>query len=628
MTRRAIAALLAMLTAACSRTATEPPPDAARPATSPRTIVLVTIDTLRADHLGAYGYAAAHTPAIDALAVRGVRFDRAYATAPITLTSHASLLTGLAPPKHGARHNGMRLRADVPTLAERLKSQGWSTAAFVAAFPLERRFGLSRGFDVYSDALPRGADGRPQNERAGYQVVDEALAWLDRQPTTGRSFLWVHLFEPHAPYVDRQAMAAPPGGRPRSVGERYDTEIAVADGEVARLVHAVRPHLDSTLVVVASDHGEAFGEHGEIGHSVFIYDTTLRVPLVIAGPGIRPAVVGEAVSLVDVMPTLLELVGATPAAPVDGVSLAPALTRGAPLAPRAIYAESFAPLLDFGWSPLRSLRDGGMKYIAAPTAELYDLRQDAGETRNLLPAQASAIAELARRVDGISPASIAAPAREAGESTTRLQSLGYLAGAGSQRAAERPDPKDRVALASRIADVTSGELRGAALTAALEAIVAEEPRNGQMRMRLGYARLERGGCAAAVPHFQAAIAAGVPSAEPHLGLAECLAAAGQHDAAARALAAADRLEPGNPVVLANLGLMALDAGRTADAISRLRAALDVDPSLDQARFALARAYGRNGQRDEAAREARTLLDRLPPQAPQRGEVERLLRALQ
>jgi choline-sulfatase len=627
MTRRAIAALLALLTAACSRTATEPPRDAASPATSPRTIVLVTIDTLRADRVGAYGYGAARTPAIDALAARGARFDRAYATAPITLTSHASLLTGLEPPKHGARHNGMRLRAEAPTLAERLKSQGWSTAAFVAAFPLERRFGLSRGFDVYSDALPRGADGRPQNERAGAQVVDEALAWLGRQPATGRSFLWVHLFEPHAPYVDRQSMAAPPGGRPRSVGERYDSEVAVADGEVARLVQAVRPHLDSTLVVVASDHGEAFGEHGEIGHSVLVYDTTLRVPLVIAGPGVRPTIVAEPVSLVDVMPTLLELSGTSPAAPVDGVSLAATLLRGAPLAARALYAESFAPLLDFGWSPLRSLRDGGMKYIAAPRAELYDLGRDAGETRNLLPGQASAITEMARRVERISPASIAAPAREAGESTTRLQSLGYLAGTTSRPAADRPDPKDRVALASRIAEVTSGELSGPALIAALEAIVAEEPRNGQMRMRLGYARLESGGCTAAMPHFQAAIAAGVPSAEPHLGLAECLAAAGQRDAAARALGAADRLEPGNPVVLANLGMLALDAGRTADAITRLRAALELDPSLDQARFALARAYGRSGQRADAAREAQTLLARLRPDAPQRPEVERLLHAL-
>ena len=630
MTRR-VAILIAVLTsAACS--GAKPQPARTTESPTPTAIVLVTIDTLRADRVRAYGWQAASTPAIDALAARGARFDRAYATAPITLPSHASLLTGLDPPKHGARHNGMRVRADAPTLAERLKAAGRNTGAFVAAFPLDRRFGLDRGFDVYSDALPRGPDGRPLNERPGHQVTDEALAFLAKQPADRRVFVWVHLFEPHAPYLDQlppHAAASVRGGVTRSVSQRYDSEITVADAEVGRLVQAMGPRLASTLFLVAGDHGEAFGEHGEIGHSVFVYDTTLRVPLILAGPGVRAAVtIADPVSLVDVMPTLLDLAGLAPAAPVDGVTLRLALDGGR-LAARALYAESFAPLYDFGWSPLRTLREADRKFIASPKPELYDLAQDTGETRNLAAERKADVSALAERVERASSATPAPAAPGASDTTPRLQSLGYLAGAGEAAGTgPRPDPKDRVDVAARIASVTSGELTGPALRTALEHIVRDEPRSGQMQMRLGFVLLAARDCAAASRHFQAAIAARVPSAEPHLGLAECLSLTGNAAGAERALAAADRIEPGNPVVLANLGLLALESGRDADAITRLRAALDRDPALDQARFALARAYGRTGQRADAAREAQTLLDRLPSSAPQRAEVERLMRALQ
>jgi len=366
-------------------------------------------------------------------------------------------------------------------------------------------------------------------------------------------------------------------------------------------------------------------------------------------------VITEPVSLVDVLPTVLDLAGLPkPNSDLDGVSLLGSgkAPGGAP-GERTLYAESFAPLLDFGWSPLRALRAGENKYIAAPKPELYDIAHDAGETRNLIAERRDAASTLAARIDQISPADLPPP-RPAGaagsagaaagaaagadsEAVARLRSLGYLAstpsstppkgGAGIARA-ERPDPKDRVELASRIAEVTSGELKGPALRAALERLVRDDPKNGQMQMRLGFVLLDANECGAAVPHFEAAVAAGVPSADPNLGLAECLSATGRPDAARRALAAADRLEPGNPIVSANLGMMALEAGQTAEAIERLRAALSRAPDLHQARFALARAYGRTGQRADAAREARELLARLPPDAPQRAEVQRLLAAVQ
>ncbi len=308
---------------------------APRSAPTARNLVLITIDTLRADRVGAYGWTRARTPALDSLARDGAVFERAYAAAPITLPSHATILTGRYPPGHGARDNGLRVSESAPTLATQLRASGFQTAAFVAAFPLDHQFGLARGFDVYGDRMPRGSDGRLANERPASQVVDEAISWLTSDqhlaPSTQHGtqppapstqhpfFLWVHLFEPHAPYGDP--------GSGRSTSDRYDDEIATADREIGRLLTALAPARERTLVVAAGDHGEAFGEHGEFAHSIFVYDTTLRVPLLMSGPGIRPATrVADPVTLADVAPTAMRALGAT-LADVDGIDLAPAFAR-------------------------------------------------------------------------------------------------------------------------------------------------------------------------------------------------------------------------------------------------------------------------------------------------------------
>jgi choline-sulfatase len=590
-------------------------PTPAAPATS---VLLITIDTLRADHVGAYGATAARTPTLDALAREGARFDRAWAPAPLTLPSHASLLSGRYPPGHGARHNGIAMQA-VPTLATAFKAAGFSTAAFVSAFPLDRRFGLTRGFDEYEDQLPRSSEGRPLNERPATETVDRALAWL-RARGDERFFVWVHLFEPHAPYGEP--------GTGGSVQARYDADIAVADREAGRLVAALGAGSATTLVVAASDHGEAFGEHGEIGHSIFVYDTTLRVPLVMRGPGVRAAtVVTDDVSLVDVAPTLLALTG-TAALTGDGQSLVPAL-RGEGLSTRAIYAESFAPLFDFGWAGLRSVREGSWKYIAAPRAELFDLASDPGESANRLADEPERTARLEAETARWSPAEPAATAPVAPEALARLQSLGYLSGTSRPAAARtRPDPKDRIAVASRLATVTSGEVRGDELVETLEAVLREDPPNPQAHLRLGFAELELGRCPRAEPHLRAALDAGMPSADAGLGLAACLGQSGNLTGAREALNAARRAEPGNPVVAANLGLLELEEGQLTAAIAELRTALSVEPRLLEARFALARALARAGDREGAVREATTLLGQLAPDAPQRAEAQRLLRALQ
>jgi choline-sulfatase len=601
---------LILASSACSRT-----PDA-RPAQSgsAQNLLLITIDTLRADRVGAYGDVSARTPALDALAARGARFTNAFATAPITLTSHASILTGRYPAGHGARHNGIRIDLAVPTISESLAGAGVSTAAFITAFPLDRRFGLIKGFQTYGDRMPRGPDGRPANERPGRLAVDEAIAWLHKRGPE-RFFLWVHLFEPHAPYGDPRSR--------RSVAERYGEDVGEADRQVGRLVDALGPRATDTIIAVTSDHGEAFGEHGEIAHSIFVYDTTLRVPLVLAGPGISPRTIDAPVSLVDIAPTVLSLLGAG-RIDADGIDLRE-LLGGGTASDRTLYAESFAPFLDFGWSPLRSVRTAGWKFIAAPTPELYNVASDPAESRNLVSGDASRASALQAQADRFSPDRLDVTKSTDRETASRLQALGYIS--GRPTTTTRPDPKDRRELAAQIARVTSGELEGSELERVLRDILHEDAGNPLANLRLGYVLLESDRCSEATKRFSAAIAAKYPSADAHLGLAACQAGAKNFKAAAQTLRGADALEPQNPVVLANLGLMLSDSGEPAAAVDPLQRALTTDPDLHQARFGLAIAFARAGRRADAAAQAEELLRRLPPNAPQRPEVQRLLAAV-
>ena len=612
--------IVTVLVAACARGS-----PASRSSPPVRNVVLITIDTLRADHVGVYGYPAAHTPTLDGLARDGVRFDRAYATAPITLVSHASLLTGRYPPGHGARHNGLRVDPATPLLAGAFAGQGWKTGGFVAAFPLDRRFGLNKGFDDYGDTMPRDANGRLLNERSGRAVVDEALAWLDAH-RQGRFFLWIHLFEPHAPYGN----PSDPAQAARPAIERYDAEIAEADAQAGRLIAALGHLRKETLIVAAADHGEAFGEHGEISHSLFVYDVTLRVPLIVSGPGVTAgAVVSDPVSLVDVAPTIASLVG-LPKVDADGIDLSGFLHSdhvARITETRSLYAESFAPLFDFGWSPLRTLRQGDWKYIAAPTPELYDVRTDPTETRNLVDTQPSRAADLSRQIDAIAGANMPQTDAPDADTRARLQALGYVAGANTVSNSARPDPKDRRELAARLAEVTSGELHGRDLEGALRAILHEDPKNPQANLRLGYVLLDTNRCGEAIERFDAAIAGHVAGADAYLGRARCELEAREVKAARRSLESGLAAEPGNPVASANLGMLLSDNGQSAAAIPLLQASLGIDPNLHHARFALAIAYARANRRADAAKEAEELLRRLPVDAPQRSEVERLLSAV-
>ena len=430
MFRVVVAALILVALSAC-RGADDAAP-APQTAATARNFILITVDTMRADRIGSYGDTTARTPVMDGLAARGARFDNAYATAPITLPSHASILTGRYPPGHGARHNGMRVDLTVPTLAETLSQQGFATAAFVGAFPLDRRFGLNRGFGSYGDQMPRSADGRPSNERPGSSVVDEALTWLAAN-RGGRFFLWVHLFEPHAPYGDARS------GAPTAI--RYGEEIAEADRQAGRLLAALGEATASTLIAITSDHGEAFGEHGEIAHSIFVYDTTLRVPWILAGPGVARRVIDAPVSLVDLAPTAMALLGTKPF-DADGIALTSVL-GGAAAVDRVLYAESFAPWLDFGWSPLRTVRSGGWKYIAAPRPELYHVAEDRTESRNAAVEAADRAKALSGNVDRYSSDRLSPPDAGDRETRARLQALGYTSGRPASNGPARSQGPER-----------------------------------------------------------------------------------------------------------------------------------------------------------------------------------------
>jgi arylsulfatase A-like enzyme len=385
----------------------------------PSGLVIITLDTTRADRLPAYGFSSVATPAIDSLTSRGVVFDDASSVAPLTLPAHTSLFTGLYPAAHGVRENGGRaLDPSHTTLARLLHDRGFHTAAFVGSVVLAGDRGLSRGFDVYDDG--RGNGTPVPKRRAGSEVVDRARAWIDG--LDGKPFfLWVHLYDAHAP----QSL---PLELRRTYGDRYEGGIAYIDAQIGRLLDALaRRHLQSTtVIVVAGDHGESLGEHGEKEHGIFLYESTLRVPLVVCAPGVTARRVAGVTSLVDLFPTVLRLLGGAVPAAGDGVSLMPALNGGR-LPERAVYAESLYAA-HFGWGPLRMIRDGQFKFIDAPTPELYDLERDPNERQNLadehLATAAALRGELLRMTQHVPPDPDAF--RLPLERQQALQALGYV----------------------------------------------------------------------------------------------------------------------------------------------------------------------------------------------------------
>jgi choline-sulfatase len=575
----AFALTSSLLVAGCGAGASRwSPPD--RP-----NVLLVTIDTLRADHVGCYGYTSASTPTIDALAGRGVRFETAVAHAPLTGPSHASILTGQLPLGHGFRNNsGFTLSPQARTAAEDFRQAGYRTAAFVSGFPLDRRFGFDRGFDTYDDHLPKGNDRRrtPYVERFADATTDAALRWLASSRAAAVPaapwFLWVHYYDPHAPYEPPADLAE----RYRQIP--YDGEIAFVDRQFARLLSALdaAKATSRTVVLVTADHGESLGEHGEGTHGIFLYDATLRVPLVIAGPRIAAGRVSRTVARsIDVLPTLADLAGLPRPGDIDGRSLRPA-ADGQDMSDAPSYAESLYSDLELGWAPLYAWRTAGFKYIKAPHPELYDLQHDRSESTNRieeLHAQANDLAGKLEQTLLRAPAP-AAPHPVDSEVAERLRALGYVSGTRTSRPAGAAlrDPKDGIRLLPRLnRGMSAARTEPQVAIRELTAVLNDDP-------GLLMARRTR---------------------------AVAYAAAGQHDLAIADLRALDKqgqLTPEDAIVLGdNLRF----AGRLEEAALILTRVQREDPTFTQPLISLAEVRIQEHKYDEAARLCERVLKLVP-----------------
>ncbi len=444
-------------------------------------LVLVTLDTTRADRIGAYGHPHAHTPNLDQLATEGVRFEHAYTTVPLTTPAHASMLSGMYPPSHGIRTNGdASLPTEALTVAEVLVAEGWRTGASVAAFVTTALWGLDQGFGTYLDDVRAPGSERWSEERRADAVVDDALAWLD--DGSGPFFLWVHLYDAHDPY------APPSPWRERFAERPYDGEIAFADEQIGRLRGAVEQAAGAggAAWVVVGDHGEALDEgHGEQRHGIFLYDDTARVPLIVvpATPLESPRVEGEVVSVVDVWPTAMSLLGLVPPAITDGVDLTPSLEG--PLPTRApVYIESETPRTRFGWHAEVAVVDEGWKLLDTPKVHLFDLSADPLESTNVAHQHAARVAALqslsaevrgrAAMGTGLAPMGVDA----------QLQALGYIT---EQAGSDDPtvDIKDRqgvLRLLARASALAAANHPGA--EAIFRQLLEHEPGLGEARLGL------------------------------------------------------------------------------------------------------------------------------------------------
>jgi arylsulfatase A-like enzyme/Flp pilus assembly protein TadD len=409
-------------------------------------VLLVTLDTTRADRLGCYGYQKAKTPNLDYLASNGVRFSHAYSPVPLTCPSHCSILTGTYPLYHQVRNNGTYyLAPELKTLPEALKEDGLKTAAFVSSFTVDSRFGLDQGFDVYDDQLSPDQTFKALNsERKADKVFASFSRWLDENKVHP-FFVWIHFFDPHLPYDP------PSPYREQFPDDLYDGEIAYMDFYVGKILDKLKEKdlFGNTLIVLAGDHGEAFGEKQEKGHGVFIYESTVRVPLIFFAESRLPKgeVLDARVRLIDIMPSILDMLGGSLPQDMQGTSLLPFI-EGKKKDDLSSYIETYYPRENFGWSELVGLIDGGWKYIRAPKEELYNLEQDPREEENLAQRETEIVREKRDKLEDIIQNSISPRAASrrnlSAEEKERLRSLGYIASSEGPSQGDLPDPKDRI----------------------------------------------------------------------------------------------------------------------------------------------------------------------------------------
>jgi choline-sulfatase len=574
---------LALALTSCQQSGTNKPATATATPLRPLNLVVVTVDTLRPDHLHCYGYSKIETPSIDSVAKDGVLFENAVTQTPLTTPSHASIFTGLNPPTHHVRDTGgFILESSSTTLATILQKQGWDTAAFISSAVLKKLFGLNQGFQIYDDQMPKPGKGHEfleDAERRAGDTVDRAIRWLDTQ--SGKPFfLWVHVYDPHAPYQP------PAPFREKYKGRPYDGEIAYADHELGRLFEAVRKKSPSanTLIAVLSDHGESLGEHGEYTHGVFLYDSTLRIAFTLSGPGVPSGLrVKQQARTVDFLPTILDLMGSKTPAPVEGASLTP-FFASKDAATAVSYAETLYPKINMGWVELRAIRTNRWKYIRAPRPELYDLSNDAGETNNVIQSHRAEVQKFEAHLKAL----IGTDGSEKVQTATvdqrtmdQLKSLGYLAGPGRSYnlTGQGVDPKDRVevlrlleeaqALEPRLPDSRRVEL--------LRQALSQDPGDPNIYYQLG-AKLEKEGrYPEAMELYRTALRNGIEHSRLHSRIADLEVRSGNKDDAILEYEKAAKLNPSDLESQANLATAYLEKGRLDDAERVYKWIVTMDP---------------------------------------------------
>ncbi len=586
-------------------------------------VVLVSIDTLRADRLPLYGYAKGATPHLDALGREGIVFEQVHSHCPLTLPAHASLFTGLLPPRHGVRDNqGFSLGSGQRTLAARFRAAGFDTGAAVSAYVVRAATGIAQGFDAYDDAFPVDAsvEALSAQQRDGAQSVDSLLRWIEARPASKRFFAFLHVYEPHAPY------APPPAYQ--GLADPYDGEVAYADALVGRLVTRLRElgRYDQVLLAVTSDHGEGLGDHGEQEHGFFLYREAVHVPLILRLPGgARGGTrVGGTVAQVDVPVTLLDL-ASLPADGMDGRSQRLAIGKGTAES-RPVYSETFFPRYHFGWSELLAVTDDRYRYIHAPHPELYDARTDPAERANLAPqrpdaahAMAAWIEKAVGRVEAATPAAVPAGVAE------NLRALGYVSGGArhASGAGPLPDPKDKVSIyeAYRRAGAMHGGGRDEDAVRELRRVLADTPGMVDAWHLLGLALFRMGRQPEAIAALDEVVKIDPTHAGAHLALARIDAVEGRQERALRHAELASVAQPGE--AFETLAELMLQRGRLKEAAEHARRSLDADRSRVLSAFVLGEVARRQGRCEEAVPAYRQAIE---AQRLHRGTVVRSLRA--
>ncbi len=587
-------------------------------------LLLITLDTTRADRLGCYGYAGARTPVLDELAAAGVLCERAYTVAPLTLPAHASLFTGLYPAETGVRTNGRgRLDDSLPTLAQVLKRQGYDTAAFVASFVLDGKFGLDQGFNVYDDDIA-GDEPAPDalhRNRNGASVVDSALEWLGK-PRSRPFFCWVHLYDPHSPYLPHHDLFGD------EFDERpYDAEIAYVDQQVGRLVEFLRVRRleDQTLVVVVGDHGEGLGEHVEREHGWTLYNATLHVPLIFRRPTNLPpgGRVAMNVSMVDISPTILDLLGVGLPRKITGTSLRPALF-GEPFPGSICFGATDEPFLSNDWSPLRSLTEGNWKYIRTTRLELYDLARDPQERHNLAEEDLGKTEEMESKMSELESRLIPraeTPVRLSATERRALATLGYAGGAGGSSgqpaAANLPDVKDMLPFTIAVDEaemlMRKGDIEPA--VERLKEIVSQAPTHTRASWSLAWTLWEQSKSDVskkeeALEVLRALLALKPDCRDGHLAMGMML----QRDQPAQAIAEFEKAletDPEFPDAHYHLATTLLRIGKIEDALSHYNAVIELDPRHAEAYQYRARVLAQLGRLDDSVADYRNAVKCAP-----------------